>query len=155
MILSKSTTINPNFGLGWIGFGHSFSLENEYEQAILAYSTANKLMKGLKYFYISAHQPKMYIGIQHIRLNNTVLALGYLESSRDISKFDPVLENELGMVWYIKEEFIFLKLRFTKAAFYFSSAISLIDVSLKKSKLLEQIWCNYGHVNRKLKYIIL
>ena len=43
---SKCTTLKQDYGLGWIAFGHSFAGDGEYDQAISAYSTAMKLMKG-------------------------------------------------------------------------------------------------------------
>lgn len=43
---SKASSINPLLGCAWIGFGHSFALEDESDQAIFAYSSACKIIKG-------------------------------------------------------------------------------------------------------------
>lgn len=43
---SKATAIDPSFGSAWIGFAHSFSLEEEHDQALAAYSTAARLLQG-------------------------------------------------------------------------------------------------------------
>jgi len=43
---SKVTTIDPNYGLAWIGFAHSFFFENELEPALTAYTTCARLLKG-------------------------------------------------------------------------------------------------------------
>ena len=42
----KATTIDPRYEPAWIGFGHSFAIEGEHDQAITAYNTAAKLFKG-------------------------------------------------------------------------------------------------------------
>ena len=43
---SKASTIDPLLGSAWIGFGHSFALEDESDQAISAYSAAARILKG-------------------------------------------------------------------------------------------------------------
>jgi anaphase-promoting complex subunit 6 len=43
---TKSSTMDPLFGIAWIGFGHSFAFESEHDQAISAYSTASRILKG-------------------------------------------------------------------------------------------------------------
>ena len=43
---SKATMMDPNFGAAWIGFAHSFSLEEEHDQALSAYSTAARILPG-------------------------------------------------------------------------------------------------------------
>src|SRR5690349_3046900 len=42
----KSSTIDRHYGPAWIGFGHSFALEGEHDQAISAYATSSKLFQG-------------------------------------------------------------------------------------------------------------
>lgn len=43
---SKASTIDPHYGPAWIGFGHSFALEGEHDQAMAAYATSMKLFQG-------------------------------------------------------------------------------------------------------------
>jgi hypothetical protein len=43
---SKASTMDSHYGPAWIGFGHSFAVESEHDQAITAYSTAVKLYEG-------------------------------------------------------------------------------------------------------------
>jgi anaphase-promoting complex subunit 6 len=61
---TKSSAMDPLFGIAWIGFGHSFAFESEHDQAISAYSTASKILKGyfenLNYYN---HQKVKLIGI--------------------------------------------------------------------------------------------
>ena len=42
----KASTIDSHYGPAWIGFGHSFALEGEHDQAISAYATSMKLFQG-------------------------------------------------------------------------------------------------------------
>jgi len=43
---SKSTTMNRDFGAGWLGFGHSFAQEGEHDQAMAAYRSAARILHG-------------------------------------------------------------------------------------------------------------
>ena len=43
---SKASTMDPLLGAAWIGFGHSFALESEHDQAISAYSAASRILYG-------------------------------------------------------------------------------------------------------------
>ncbi|KAJ3202383.1 anaphase promoting complex subunit cdc16, partial [Clydaea vesicula] len=91
----KATSIDPSYGPAWIGYGHSFSYEGEHDQAVMAYGTANKIMRG-------THQPSMYIGMQQFCLKNIPLAQNFLETAYKICQTDPLLLNELGVLWYKK-----------------------------------------------------
>lgn len=42
--------MDSHYGPAWIGFGHSFAVESEHDQAITAYSTAAKLYEGYYVF---------------------------------------------------------------------------------------------------------
>ena len=43
---SKASEMDSLLGCAWIGFGHSFALESEHDQAIAAYSAASRKLKG-------------------------------------------------------------------------------------------------------------
>ncbi len=43
---SKSTSMNRDFGAGWLGFGHSFAQEGEHDQAMAAYRSAARILHG-------------------------------------------------------------------------------------------------------------
>lgn len=38
--------MDPQFGAAWLGFGHSFAMDGEHDQAISAYSTSARLFQG-------------------------------------------------------------------------------------------------------------
>ncbi|RIB17037.1 hypothetical protein C2G38_2188432 [Gigaspora rosea] len=85
---NKASTMNSNCGPAWVGFGHTFAIESEYDQAITAYSTAAKLYPG-------SHLPTLFIGMQHLQAKNLLSAKEYLLTSSQIYESDPLVLNEL------------------------------------------------------------
>ncbi|PGH01391.1 hypothetical protein AJ79_07932 [Helicocarpus griseus UAMH5409] len=111
---SKASLLDPHSAPAWIGFAHTFAAEGEHDQAIAAYSTAARLFQG-------SHLPQLFLGMQHLALNNMSLAHEYLsaaysmssgylsvtsnettpgEQSPSPSGGDPLVLNELGVVLY-------------------------------------------------------
>lgn len=111
---SKSSLLDPHSAPAWIGFAHTFAAEGEHDQAIAAYSTAARLFQG-------SHLPQLFLGMQHLALNNMSLAHEYLcaayamstgAASGSVSSVpfnpssgsalggDPLVLNELGVVLY-------------------------------------------------------
>jgi len=90
---SKASMMDPHFGAAWIGFAHTFAAEGEHDQAISAYSTAARLFQG-------THLPQLFLGMQNLQLNNLTLAQEYLNAAHALCKTDPLLLNELGVVFY-------------------------------------------------------
>ncbi|KAG0259048.1 anaphase promoting complex subunit cdc16, partial [Linnemannia exigua] len=89
----KSSTIDSHYGPAWIGFGHTFASEGEHEKAISAYGTSTRLFQG-------SHLGPMYIGMQHLQQNNAALAEKYFDSCLTICDSDPLLLNEMGVMYY-------------------------------------------------------
>jgi anaphase-promoting complex subunit 6 len=90
---SKASILDPHFGPAWIGFAHTFAAEAEHDQAISAYSTAARLFQG-------THLPSLFLGMQNLQLGNLRLAREYLKCAWDLCQSDPLLLNELGVVYY-------------------------------------------------------
>lgn len=110
---SKASLLDPHSAPAWIGFAHTFAAEGEHDQAIAAYSTAARLFQG-------SHLPQLFLGMQHLALNNMSLAHEYLcaayamstgSPSSDAPSLpgtmpsnplggDPLVLNELGVVYY-------------------------------------------------------
>ncbi|KAJ5992168.1 hypothetical protein N7451_007892 [Penicillium sp. IBT 35674x] len=109
---SKASLLDPHSAPAWIGFAHTFAAEGEHDQAIAAYSTAARLFQG-------SHLPQLFLGMQHLALNNMSLAHEYLcaafamstgsvpgtaltpgKSSLTPLNGDPLVLNELGVVYY-------------------------------------------------------
>ena len=91
--------MDPRFGPAWIAFAHSFALEGEHEQAVIAYSTSARLFQG-------SHLPLLFIGMEHIQLYNIALAEEHLQAAYSMCDSDPLLLNELGVLAYHKRWFV-------------------------------------------------
>ncbi|KIW54181.1 hypothetical protein PV05_06558 [Exophiala xenobiotica] len=112
---SKASLMDPHSAPAWIGFAHTFAAEGEHDQAIAAYSTAARLFQG-------SHLPQLFLGMQHLALNNMQLAWEYclaaFEKSSGAIKSgteedfgnkifnnsnlggDPLVLNEIGVILY-------------------------------------------------------
>lgn len=78
---SKSSLMDPHSAPAWIGFAHTFAAEGEHDQAIAAYSTAARLFQG-------SHLPQLFLGMQHLALNNMQLAWEYCVAAFEMSNGD-------------------------------------------------------------------
>ena len=94
---SKSSMMDPHFGPAWIGFAHTFAAEGEHDQAISAYSTAARLFQG-------THLPQLFLGMQSLLNANMGLAKEFLHLAMSLCNSDPLLLNELGVVYYHEEQ---------------------------------------------------
>lgn len=90
---SKASMMDAHFGPAWIGFAHTFAAEGEHDQAISAYSTAARLFMG-------THLPQVFLGMQHHAMNNMTVAEEFLNAAYGLCKTDPLLLNEMGIVYY-------------------------------------------------------
>ena len=134
---SKATTINPNFGQAWIGFAHTFAIEGEHEQAISAYAYAARLFPG-------THLPNLFLGMQHMAMSNLQMAQEYLLASHYICNADPLLLNELGVLYFHKAQF-------DKAHSYLCTALERAKNHLNlNSKTYVSIRSNLGHTFRRM-----
>ncbi|MCP8716607.1 MAG: tetratricopeptide repeat protein, partial [Asgard group archaeon] len=132
---SKATLLNPNFGQAWIGFAHTFAAEGEHEQAISAYAYAARLFPG-------THLPNLFLGMQHLQMNNLNLLEEYLLASYHICNSDPLLLNELGVINFHKNQF-------DKAEIYLQEALTAAKNLNSDSKTWISIHANLGHVYRR------
>lgn len=133
---SKASLVNPYFGQAWIGFAHTFAAEGEHEQAISAYSTAARLFPG-------THLPNLFLGMQYLQMNSLLLAEEYMLASYDICPMDPLLLNEIGVVYFHKNDL-------GQSEHYFLKAIHEAKHLNNDSKSWISINSNLGHVYRKL-----
>ena len=105
---SKASMMDPHFGPAWIGFAHTFAAEGEHDQAISAYSTAARLFQG-------THLPQLFLGMQNLQLNHMTLAQEYLNAAQQLCQTDPLLLNELGVVFYHQDHLDYAISIFTQA----------------------------------------
>ncbi|KAJ3257022.1 anaphase promoting complex subunit cdc16 [Boothiomyces macroporosus] len=127
----KTVQMNPHFGPGWIAFGHSFSLEGEYDSAISTYSSASKVLLGV-------HLPLMYIGMEHHQLENYALAQDFFNLAHEKCHTDPLLLNEMGVLEYTNEH-------------YFTQVLSILESNQVSTMQWSATFCNLGHAYRKLE----
>ncbi|KAL1959394.1 hypothetical protein VTO42DRAFT_2197 [Malbranchea cinnamomea] len=155
---SKASLLDPHSAPAWIGFAHTFAAEGEHDQAIAAYSTAARLFQG-------SHLPQLFLGMQHLALNNMSLAHEYLSAAYSMSSGsfavnpsnlghpsppptggDPLVLNELGVVLYHEANL--------------EGAVDLFRQSLALATALEcdpGAWvatrANLGHALRRLGHL--
>ncbi|KAI9105622.1 hypothetical protein DFS34DRAFT_574929, partial [Phlyctochytrium arcticum] len=134
---SKSTMLDGGFGPGWLGFAHSFAAEGETDQAISAYSTAAKLFNGM-------HIPLMHLGMHYILVNNLGLGSDYLHLAESMNSADPMLMNELGVLYSKKKDY-------GKSIEYFEQALKLQEGVGKGAKQWEATWYNLGLAHYRLQ----
>jgi len=134
---SKASMMDPHFGPAWIGFAHTFAAEGEHDQAISAYSTAARLFMG-------THLPPLFLGMQNHMLNNMTLADEFLKTAYGLCKTDPLLLNEMGVVFYHQE-------RLEEAVVIFTRALEIaVDIDSDPSAWISTR-ANLGHARRRLQ----
>uniref|UniRef100_T1JHN4 peptidylprolyl isomerase n=1 Tax=Strigamia maritima TaxID=126957 RepID=T1JHN4_STRMM len=137
--LSKATTLDRVLGPAWLGYGHSFAVENEHDQAMAAYFKASQLMCG-------CHLPLLYIGLEYGLTNNSKLADRFFSQALAIAPEDPFVLHEMGVIAFQNQEW-------STAEGYFKSALA--KVQSENHTVLSDKWepllNNLGHVCRKLK----
>ncbi|KAI8926151.1 hypothetical protein BC831DRAFT_457702 [Entophlyctis helioformis] len=134
---TKAAASMPDFAPGWIGFGHTFALENEHDQAMSAYST---VLRDFPSLYI----PRLFLGMEYLHSStNMGLTEHYLTSAYALCNSDPLLLNELGVMYYRKREF-------KTAIMYFEQVID----QARQLNIPMQLWdttlSNLGQAYRKL-----
>jgi len=94
----KSTRLDSLFPGGWIGFGHTFSLSDESDQALVAYRTASRLFAG-------SHVPLLCIGMEYLKTNHWTLAKQFLQHAASTNEHDPLPHNELAVLFYRNRQY--------------------------------------------------
>ncbi|KAL8993216.1 MAG: hypothetical protein Q9169_006513 [Polycauliona sp. 2 TL-2023] len=132
---SKASMMNPHFGPAWIGFAHTFALEGEHDQAVSAYGTAARLFQG-------THLPQLFLGMQHLQLHNLTLAHEYLNTATSLCNTDPLVLNELGVVFYHLDHL-------PQAIEYFHSSLQIADDIDSDPTFWLATRANLGHAYRR------
>ncbi|TGO70376.1 hypothetical protein BOTNAR_0001g00520 [Botryotinia narcissicola] len=133
---SKASMMDPHFGPAWIGFAHTFAAEGEHDQAISAYSTATRLFMG-------THLPQLFLGMQNHMLNNMTLADEFLKTAYELCKTDPLLLNEMGVVFYHQE-------RLEDAVLILRKALEIAEEIDSDPQAWISTRSNLGHAYRRL-----
>lgn len=134
---SKAICMDRYFGPAWLAYGHSFAEENEHDQAMAAYLSAAKLMKG-------CHFPLLYVGAECGLINNLKLAERFLTQAQSIAPNDPFIFHEMGTIAYQNEDYSMAEEHFLKA---------LEKVQKYNNQIISEKWepllNNLGHTFRK------
>lgn len=133
---SKSSILEPNFAPAWLGFAHTYAIEGEQEQAISAYSTAARFFPGI-------HLPNLYLGMQYMALNTISLAEEYFILSYDVCPQDPLLLNEMGVMYFKRNDL-------HKAKKFLKRALEAVEELDPTSKTSVSIQMNLAHAYRRL-----
>lgn len=133
---SKSSILDPNFAPAWLGFAHTYAIEGEQEQAISAYSTAARFFPGI-------HLPNLFLGMQYMALNTISLAEEYFTLSYDVCPQDPLLLNEMGVMYFKRNDL-------HKAKKFLKRALEAVEELDPTSKTSISIQMNLAHAYRRL-----
>ncbi|KAI8905606.1 hypothetical protein EDD86DRAFT_68343 [Gorgonomyces haynaldii] len=128
---SKATIMDGNNQYAWMGFAHSFALEDEHDQAQSAYSTCQRMMP-------SSYLPRLFIAMEHMKLLHCQLAIEFLEASLVLSREDPLVFNEYGTVFYQLE-------KYHEAMEHFNCGLQLLepqDTHVRPTILLNLAQCH-------------
>jgi tetratricopeptide (TPR) repeat protein len=108
---SRSTRLDPRSTECWIGFGCSFAVCDESDQALASFRAAQNKNSG-------SHVPLLYMGMEYLRTNHLSLAGHFLNSAQRTDPCDMLCCNELG-VWCYRQG------NLVDAAFWFMKALRL------------------------------
>lgn len=134
---SKASMMDAHFGPAWIGFAHTFAAEGEHDQAISAYSTAARLFMG-------THLPQVFLGMQHHAMNNMTVAAEFLNTAHGLCKTDPLLLNEMGIVYYHQN-------RLKEAVQKFQESLDIAETIDSDPQAWIVARTNLGHAFRRMR----
>ena len=132
----KCNQLNKNFPEGWVALGNSYAGEDESDQALNAYRTCLRLFPG-------CHYSNLYIGMEFVRTNNLKTALIAFQNALQLSQNDPLIYNEIGVVYYKQHIY-------EEAQNYFIKGIKMCSED-DVSSVYQTLMINLGHTYRKLK----
>ena len=108
---SRATRLDPSSAECWIGFGCSFAVCDESDQALASFRAAQNKYSG-------SSVPLLYMGMEYLRTNHLSLAGHFLNSAQRTDPCDMLCCNELG-VWCYRQG------NLEDAAFWFMKALRL------------------------------
>ncbi|TLS31631.1 hypothetical protein PpBr36_02350 [Pyricularia pennisetigena] len=135
---SKASMMDAHFGPAWIGFAHTFAAEGEHDQAISAYSTAARLFTG-------THLPQVFLGMQNHAMNNMTVAEEFLKTAYGLCREDPLLLNEMGVVFYHQD-------RLKDAAAMFRRALDVAEANDGDPQAWLSARTNLAHALRRQRH---
>ena len=131
----KCNQLNKNFPESWIALGNCYAGQDESDQALSSYRTCLRLFPG-------CHCSNLYIGMEFIRTNNFKTAFSAFQSALALSNNDPLVYNEIGVVYYKQKLYEDAELNFKKG-------IEICNED--KSMTAQTLMINLGHCYRKMR----
>ncbi|KAM3131138.1 hypothetical protein pb186bvf_016718 [Paramecium bursaria] len=131
----KAISMDQHLIYAWIGLAHSYAIQDESDQAMSIYRSISRQFPG-------CYQAHVYIGMEYLRTNNLKTALLSLEQARQINPTDPMIYNEIGVIYFKQRQFADALESFLTALAYCQNS----NHKIKESSLQ-----NLGHTYRKLK----
>ncbi|EKX51857.1 hypothetical protein GUITHDRAFT_161443 [Guillardia theta CCMP2712] len=130
----KSTSMNNYFAPAWMGYGHTFSAQDESDPALAAYRTASRFFSG-------SHLPPLCIGMEYAKSGNLQVADQFFSHALSICSVDPLVYNEVGVLRYYQG-------CYDQAAKAFEKVLELCQDD--ESSVWEATFFNLGHCYRKM-----
>lgn len=131
----KCNLLNNEFPECWISLGLLYSNQDESDQSINTYIEAHKLYPGNVNIIIN-------LAIEYMKTNNLILSEQYLLSVKDENVTNPLLWNELGVIYYRQN-------KYDQSLLCFLNVMKIVS-NLPK-RLLNNWECtiiNLGHIYR-------
>jgi anaphase-promoting complex subunit 6 len=94
---------------------------------------------------MGTHLPQLFLGMQNHVLNNMTLADEFLKTAYGLCKTDPLLLNEMGVVFYHQE-------RLPEAVAIFSKALAIAEEIDSDPQVWIWTRSNLGHAYRRLQH---
>ena len=132
----KCNQLNKNFPDSWFALGNSYAGQDESDQALNAYRTCLRLFPG-------CHYSNLYIGMEFIRTNNFKTAFITFQNALLLSVNDPLIYNEIGVVYYKQRQF-------DEAEKFFLKGVSICN-NEDRSITTQTLILNLGHCYKKMK----
>lgn len=131
----KCNQMSKTFPEGWIALGNCYAEQDESDQALSIYRACLRLFPG-------CHYSNLYIGMEYLRTNNIKTAFMTFQNALLIYGNDPLLYNEIGIVYYKQKSYL-------QAEKYFSKGLAVCNED--KSITAQTLMMNLGHSYRKLR----
>lgn len=131
----RCNQLNKQLPEGLIALGNCYAAQDESDQALGAYRTCLRLFPG-------CHYANLYIGMEFIRTNNLKTALVAFQDALNVNSTDPLLYNEIGVVFYKQK-------RFHEAEANFLTGLEICKED--KSPVSQTLTINLAHTYRKMR----
>lgn len=133
----RSQELDPFFAPAQIAHGHCYARLGEVEGALEVYEKAFRTFPGL-------HLCALYIGMQYSRKENWDIAMLKYREALHLVPRDPIVLNELGVVFFNNENYV-------SAHEYFLSAYENLTAPDNPSEYQDCILFNLATTYRKLR----